>query len=277
MILYRTKGGFKIAEIWYDLAKKPDRKVDVLRCRFVPEVLKNAFSVEEKYTLITDLSKTREELFSLIHKNTRYEINRAKDRDNIECFTFMEQPDQHEGSNQHEENKHKLLQYVEFFNVFAASKRRTRIYASEFEEFSRCGVLCIRCAVKDSQPLVMHAYIVSDGIARLYQSASHFRNREEQESRNLTGRANRLLHWDDMIYFKDRGFSLYDYGGVYAGHTDREKLAIAQFKLAFGGFKRQEYMYIVPYSLPGYVSVFLHAIHRLTEKSFWTLKKLLPR
>jgi hypothetical protein len=277
MILYRTKGGFKVAELWYTLSEKPEKKVDVLRCRFVPEVLRNAFSVEEKHTLITDLSKTREELFSLIHKNTRYEINRAKDRDGVECFTFLEQPDLNERLPQHEEDKNKLRRYVEFFNVFAASKRRDRIDPSEFDEFVRRGALCIRSASKDSQPLVMHAYIVSDGIARLYQSASHFRDREEQESRNLTGRANRLLHWDDMLYFKDRGLSVYDYGGVYAGHTDREKLAIAQFKLAFGGAKKREYVYIAPLSLPGYVSVFLHAIHRIAEKSFWALKRFLPR
>jgi hypothetical protein len=45
MIFYRTKWGFKVAELWYDLAEKSDRKVDVLRCRFVPSVLKNSFSV----------------------------------------------------------------------------------------------------------------------------------------------------------------------------------------------------------------------------------------
>jgi hypothetical protein len=268
MILYRTKGGFKIAELWYTLSENPNKKVDVLRCRFVPKVLRNAFSVEEKYTLITDLSKTREELFSLIHKNTRYEINRAKDRDGIECFTFFDR---------NEENRSKLLQYIEFFNIFAASKRRMPVRPVEFDEFCGNGMLCIRCAVKDSQPLVMHAYIVSNDIVRLHQSASHFRDSEDQESRNLIGRSNRLLHWDDILYFKERGLSLYDYGGVYAGHTDREKLAIAQFKLAFGGVKRREYMYIVPLSLPGYFSVFLRAIHRFADKFFRGLKRFLPR
>jgi hypothetical protein len=268
MIFYRKKGGFRIAELWYDLSEKPDRKVDVLRCRFVPELVKNVFSVEEKYTLVTDLSKPLEELFSCIHKNTRYEINRARDKDHIECFTFLEQ---------NEENRDKLRQYVEFFNVFAASKRRTRIEPQEFAELCSNGALCIRCAVQDSRPLVMHAYVVSGDIARLHQSASHFREREDQESRNLTGRANRFLHWDDMIYFKNQGFSLYDYGGVYAGQTDREKLAIAQFKLAFGGVKRREYLYIVPVSPAGYFSVFLHAIHRSGEKFLWALKKIVPR
>jgi hypothetical protein len=268
MIFYRKKGGFRIAELWYDLSEKPDRKVDVLRCRFVPKVLKNAFSVEEKYTLITDLSMPEEELFSRIHKNTRYEINRARDKDHVECFTFLEP---------NEENRDKLLQYIEFFNVFASSKRRTRIEPSEFEEFCRHGAWCIRCAARDSRPLVMHGYVVSGGIARLHQSASHFRDSDDQESRNLTGRANRFLHWDDMIYFKGRGFSLYDYGGVYAGQADREKLAIAQFKLAFGGVTRREYLYILPVSPAGYFSVFLHALYRFAEKSLWAFKKLVSR
>ncbi|MDR2210657.1 MAG: hypothetical protein LBO65_04210 [Spirochaetaceae bacterium] len=277
MIFYRTKGGFKVAELWYDPLEKPAKKVDVLRCRFVPTVAKNAFSVEEKYTLVTDLSKPQEELFSRIHKNTRYEINRAQGRDGIDCFTFFEPQEQHGEAGMDKENKRKLLQYVEFFNGFAASKRRTPVDPGEFDQFCSAGALYIRCAAKDSQPVVMHAYIVSDGIARLHQSASHFRDREDQESRNLTGRANRLLHWDDMLYFKNRGILFYDYGGVYGGHTDREKLAIAQFKLAFGGVKKREYIYIVPVSAAGYFSVFLHAIHRLAEKSVWALKRFLFR
>jgi lipid II:glycine glycyltransferase (peptidoglycan interpeptide bridge formation enzyme) len=264
VIFYRQKKGFKIAEIWYSLQEPMDKKVDVLRCRYVPNLRKNAFSVEKKYTLITDLSKSEEELFSLIRKNTRYEIKRARDKDTIKCSTFLER---------NEANREKLLQYIDFFNLFAASKRRTLIHPSEFDEFCGNGTLCIRTAAKDSQILVMHSYIVSDGIARLYQSASHFRDNNDQEFKNLTGRANRLLHWDDIIFFKNQSLAYYDYGGVYAGNKDREKLAIAQFKLAFGGTKRQEYLYIVPVSLLGVFSVFLHAIHRICEKSFWLFKR----
>ncbi|GHU12783.1 hypothetical protein FACS1894161_1730 [Spirochaetia bacterium] len=264
MIYYRGKNGVKIAEIWYNPDERPGEAIDVIRYRFVPEILKKAFSVEEKHTLILDLSKTAEDLFSLFRKNTKYEINRAKERDAVVCGTFFERG---------EDNNEKLAKYLDFFNAFAQSKNRTPCTLDEFGCYIKNGSFCVRCAEKDSQFLVMHAYIVSDGRARLHQSASHFRNVDDAEFRNLAGRANRLLHWDDMLYFKALGIQYYDFGGLYLGSTDKEKILIAQFKQAFGGEVLREYLYLSPVSILGWLSIFPHALHRIYEKTVWRLEK----
>jgi lipid II:glycine glycyltransferase (peptidoglycan interpeptide bridge formation enzyme) len=264
MIYYRKKNGINISEIWYNLNEKPEEKTDIIRYKYVPDLLKHAFSIEEKFTLIFDLSKSEEELFSPIHKTTKYQINRAKERDGITCSTFFEQG---------EKNKEKLLEYIDFFNTFAETKSRTACTPGEFEPFLQNSVLCVRAAEKDSQILVMHSYIVSDGKARMHQSASHFRSSNDTEWRNIVGRANRLLHWDDMLYFKSGGTAYYDFGGIYLGTEQNEKSLIAKFKSAFGGERLHEYLYIVPVSFLGWLSIFPHAVHRILEKILWHFKK----
>ena len=52
---------------------------------------------------------------------------------------------------------------------------------------------------------------------------------------NLVGRAHRLHHWHDMLYFKAQGVALYDLGGVYPGVEDKKQANIAKFKRSFGG------------------------------------------
>ena len=47
---------------------------------------------------------------------------------------------------------------------------------------------------------------------RLLYSASHFRATSDSGERNRIGRANRLLHWHEIITLKDLGFELYDLG-----------------------------------------------------------------
>jgi hypothetical protein len=69
---------------------------------------------------------------------------------------------------------------------------------------------------------------------RLLFSASHFRGQGETALRSLIGRANRLLHWRDLVAFKQQGFNCYDWGGWHAG-TEEVLVRINQFKESFGG------------------------------------------
>ena len=69
----------------------------------------------------------------------------------------------------------------------------------------------------------------------LFYSASLFRELDNSAIRNRIGRANRLLHWQDMLHFKAGGISVYDFGGWYAGDSDLERLRINKFKEEFGG------------------------------------------
>jgi lipid II:glycine glycyltransferase (peptidoglycan interpeptide bridge formation enzyme) len=250
---YRKKGGVAIAEIWYNSEEQPEKKVDLIKYRFVEKKQKRASSLEELFTLVLDLKNDDEKLFARIGKSTRYEINRARERDNIECYTFL---------GQDEKNREKAARYIDYFNEFTSQKNRSEIDFSDLEQFINNNTLCIRCAASADRSVVfsMHAYVVSDGRARLHQSSSHFRKSDNSEFRRLIGRANRLLHWDDMVYFKNTGLAYYDFGGWYGGQRDKEKLAINEFKESFGGEKHQEYSYLVPKTFLGITAAGGHGI-----------------
>jgi hypothetical protein len=196
VIYYKEKHGTKMAEIWYNYNERPAGKVDVLRYKYVMERKEKAASFEELWTFLLDLEKPEAELFSHVRKNTRYEINRARNKDNIEHTALLEKG---------EKNEEKLNRYIAFFNAFADSKQRSRIRFSDLEQFYNNGTLCVRSASVGNEPLTMHAYVISDNTARLYQSSSLFRDSQDGEYRNLVGRANRFLHWEDMLYVKRMG------------------------------------------------------------------------
>jgi lipid II:glycine glycyltransferase (peptidoglycan interpeptide bridge formation enzyme) len=267
MIYYRKKSISRIAEVWYNFDEKPSKKADVLRYKFVSEKPKRASSFEELYTLLLDLEESEEVLFARIRKNTRYEINRAKNKDKINCITFLQED---------EKNEDKLMQYIAFFNAFANSKGRSHVFFSDIESFYDSGTFCIRYVETEDDILTMHAYVVSDNTARLYQSSSLFRTSDDAEYRAMIGRANRLLHWDDMIYFKAMGLKWYDFGGWYGGSastgTYKEQLLINQFKESFGGIKKQEYSFILPATFRGKIAVWSHSTIKLLRKCIKSLK-----
>ena len=50
----------------------------------------------------------------------------------------------------------------------------------------------------------------------------------------MVGRANRLLHYTDMLFFKNHGSKIYDWGGI----SDSEEIRnITDFKSRFGGIE----------------------------------------
>ena len=71
--------------------------------------------------------------------------------------------------------------------------------------------------------------------------------------RNKIGRANRLLHWHEILTLKNLGFRLYDLGGIPLDSSDAAKNSIAQFKLEFGGRLVVEYSGLVPTNILGKV------------------------
>jgi lipid II:glycine glycyltransferase (peptidoglycan interpeptide bridge formation enzyme) len=246
---------------------QPDRRIDVLRYKYVADRKERAASFEELWTLLIDLGETEDELFSHIRKNTRYEINRARNKDAIESAALLEKG---------EKNEEKLKQYIDFFNAFADSKNRSHIDFSDIEQFYNGETLCVRfahfarSASAGDEPLTMHAYVISDNTARLHQSSSLFRASEDSEYKNLVGRANRLLHWEDMLYFKKDGVRWYDFGGWYGGaatsQSYREQLLIDQFKESFGAEKKREYSFIESASFLGKIAVSVHSVIDAVKK-----------
>ncbi|WP_394754276.1 hypothetical protein [Crenothrix sp.] len=142
----------------------------------------------------------------------------------------------------------KIDEFVSFHNAFANSKKIWLTSKSRIEEMG--DNIKMSFATLNGQTLAVHSYLVDEevGIARLLHSASN--RLDENIDKNLTGRAGKLLTYKDIIFFKEAGYKIMDFGG-YADNTEDKSLkGINEFKLSFGGEKVTCVNY---YSIPHYV------------------------
>lgn len=163
---------------------------------------------------LTDFDET-----SLLHsfaKNTTYEIKRAMK----EAISF--------------EIETSLDTFLNFYNSFARGKGLKEL-GVDMRDYG--NQLLITKAVYDNEPLVMHSYIYDNTFkrVRLLHSASLFRNEHDNNKRSLIGRANRHLHYKDMLFFLEKNYKAYDLGGYAFGTDDPQRIKINEFKDSFRG------------------------------------------
>lgn len=131
---------------------------------------------------------------------------------------------------------------AEFDTAYAEMHRQKQMADSSvlpyLQSMVASNVLAISVAYIEGKPVAYHGYVTGDGIARLLYSVSVFRGCEDNALRNAIGRANRLLHYEDMLRFKELGYTVYDWGG-YA--TDPALENINSFKAGFGGSLASRY------------------------------------
>jgi hypothetical protein len=135
--------------------------------------------------------------------------------------------------------------FISFYNDFALSKGLSQLKRKDIEFFNES--LVITCAKKNNNDtIVYHTYLTDESIkrVRLLHSVSkiHLLNNDNNE-RNLIGRANKFLHFKDMEYFNLKGFKLFDFGGYSYGTNDRALQGINKFKDSFGGELIEESIY----------------------------------
>lgn len=191
------------------------------------------------YTKIVSLEEMEKDILDKFTKNTKYEINRAK----------------REGVDFKIENN--LDNFVDFYNDFAQSKKLKLL--NNIEKYK--DYLVVTEAVFENEILSMHSYLADkdSGRIRLLHSASQFRNVEDNKMKNLIGMANRMLHFDDMCYFKSQGFKEYDLGGYAYDTKDNVLESINKFKDSFGGKLVKE---IELQSIPFFVLNKLYSIYK---------------
>ncbi len=221
MILFRLRG-VRITEAWFD-EPAPSAGADVVYYVQRPAPIPGIPN-QEKHTLLMDLEWDEEALFAAVNADSRTKIRRARDKDGITCASVPT-------------DSTNLSSFCEFYKRFAEDKGLNPAARPYLEALIAAGRLDLSqaCDPSNGEVLVWHAHLVSSGRARLLYSASLFRESEDNQRRNMIGRANRLLHWQDAIRFKGLQFSTYDWGGWYAGDTDDAKLQINRFKKEFGG------------------------------------------
>ena len=243
MIAYR-KGPLRVIETWFD---EPAQAVgaDILRCiqRSQPTA---AGIATQFYTLLIDLSDEPEKLLAKMNKETRYEIRRAEEKDRIQCQMWR--------ATTHSS----LNDFRSFYDRFAAERALAPANHEKLQKFADRSELVLSIAqVEDGRSLVWHSYYRAEQRLRLLHSATYSQS-DNSISRALLGRANRYLHWRDILQFHADGARFYDFGGWYEG-TDPKRSAINRFKQGFGGEVALNYNCLCGLTLIGSATVWMHS------------------
>jgi lipid II:glycine glycyltransferase (peptidoglycan interpeptide bridge formation enzyme) len=242
MIFYK-KRSLRFAELWFD-EPGPDGTVDVLIYNQA-SVPPDGVAAEEKTTIVIDLTQPTDALLTAVQKDTRADVRRAQ-RDGVLCCEI----DTHDQAARHD--------FYEYYDSFAQQKGLNALDRPRMETLAADERLSITAAVDAAgQKIVYHAYVVCGTRARLLYSASQLYTASAPRMKSFIGRANRMLHWEDILLFKAKRFAAYDLGGWYAGEFDADRLRINRFKEEFGGKKLKEYSATAGVSLAGRFAVFI--------------------
>ncbi len=211
--MIQTKSRFKVLKLY---AEKVPLK-DKLGLSFYSayEGKDTTFMMKKiKKTIVIDLTLSEEELLMALKSNTRNEVRKGIK----EGFIVEEVKD--------------IESFVEYYNNFAAEKNLETISANDITKYPK--VLLNKCTL-NGNILTMHANIVDEKkkIVRLLYSAS-IRFDAGVDRKNV-GISNRLLHYKELLLFKEAGYTLYDFGGINEDPNDKEQYNISQFKKGFGG------------------------------------------
>lgn len=192
--------------------KQIEKHMDIVEYNYLmsdEEEISRAFSniceYSKQTTLTTNLKQDEDKLFEKIEKNGRYEIRRAE-REQVVFFHYDASIE-----------RAILEKVIDFYNQFVDTKEELSFKLSYewIEPFLMQNAFWCTMAVKDEEILAVHLYYCDDARVRLWYSASLFRNKNDVQKKNEIGRANRFLHWKDICSFKEMGFSVYDWGGLF--------------------------------------------------------------
>lgn len=174
------------------------------------------FVRESCRTMTVDLTRSEDALLAQISKGVQYKIRRAQ-REGIVCA-----------------HGRPMDEFIHFHQqMFEAGGRKVTSARVMQRAAAMC---CVTRAVHGEETMAMHCYLLDGGRrARMWHSASRYVMEDSSETRNLIGRANRLLHLESMLHFKRQGYRTYDFGGYASANSDSKKQNINNFKDGFCG------------------------------------------
>jgi lipid II:glycine glycyltransferase (peptidoglycan interpeptide bridge formation enzyme) len=226
-------------EVWYDEEPSRDCAVDIVIYRQRRAPIANARRHTPVLSLFTDLSIGEDAIADNFSKDCRYQIRRAESKDAFR-IEFITEPG------------NRLDEFHAFYDAFAEQKSLEPSDRQWLRAASDARQLLLTSAVQNDEALVWHAYLLCGQVARIQYSASCFRNRQS-DYRTLVGRANRWLHWQDILRLKTMGIGRYDWGGLFQDESTAERAGINRFKKGFGGQPERSYDCSVPVTVKGRV------------------------
>lgn len=213
--------------VFYD-EETPRTGADIVRYRHRPNAPEGIVCSPQS-TLLVDLSRPEEDLLAGAKKDLRYEIRRAG-RDGVTCAVA--------------DARYPAVrrQVCAFGAEWAQQRGRDMPDADWYELLGEAGMLDLSSAAgPDGGVLVWHVHYVAARHARLVAMYTHRLGMEQASLRQLVGRANRLLHWENIVRFRGAGLAVYDFGGWYDGTDDEALLKVNAYKEEFGGARAVQF------------------------------------
>lgn len=203
-----------------------------------PSFLLKLMRHRQHHTVIVDITKNPEEILQGCKSNTRNEIRRAE-REGV-SFGYIDS----------------LQEFVDYYNAFAVEKNLPMITRNNVEKYG--GNMIITKCMFEGKILSMHASLIDKETGRsslLYSASIRL---AEGVDRKLIGMANRYLHYQDFLAFKERGCVSYDFSGVCNDPNQPEKYNIGLFKKSFGGEEVDQesyssYPFLLAYALKRFI------------------------
>lgn len=240
-------GILSVERVWFETEE--ERKTDVTRITRVdlPETDKWYVCNEKAYTVMSNLSLSEEELLKGMRKKVRYEVTRAEKEelaysiyDSEELKKCIEVVDQFEKA---------YLHFASSFDNKIVLKAYSR---KKIDLYIQNNCLLLTCMKKENLT-VYHMYVFDKNETVLIYSVSDFR--DDNIDNNLAGRANKLLHFYDMKYFKTLGLQRYDWGNISSKDNPN---GIDNFKISFGGVVQDKYNILIGNTLLGKIFVLVY-------------------
>lgn len=183
---------------------------------------------ELQRTAVTDLTKSEEELFSLVTKSIRNHVNRSK-RENVQIAVYRDAA----------ELEPVLKDFAEMYHGMFLEKGMPDRFleVNELQAYAAQGALVVSTASIDGDVVRFNAYIHNGSQARALYSCSQFRS-VEKDVYQAIGRAGEYLDWMDLLYCKQMGVTEFDWGGIT---SFEEPNSIDKYKMKFGVEFREYY------------------------------------
>lgn len=245
--------GIPVERIWYwdgQQALEPAPCAQLLRyLRLTPEaahMLKGFRSIDRADTLVSDLTQCEDEIFGKMDRTFRYHIRRAQ-KESPELSVYRAEDISRDESILAEFR----TAYMHFCDAAGNQQLKKGYSADRIRALIETdGLILTRGIIGNAK--VFHLYVTDGRTAVMRYSASDFRDAEVDNA--LAGRLNKLLHWNDMCYFKSTGYQYYDWGNVSTANRE-EYNGIDTFKARFGGDPTVVYNVFVANGLIGAAAI----------------------
>ncbi|NMC26862.1 MAG: hypothetical protein GYA42_01815 [Syntrophomonadaceae bacterium] len=240
------KKGISITHVWFmeETDKLPAIKTDIFYIHDSPidRIETGPAVILPHRTLISDLNRSEEALSRSISRKCRQMVKQAE-QDGITAIVY---------SSRELRNKENLLkEFGSSHDKVYEQKGIQAIFNHDLvKKYIEADMLIVSVASFGGKNIAFHSYIISDQFARGLYSVSNYR--ENGPDRHIVVKANTYLHYKDLLHFRKKGLSVYDWGGV---QSFDEPSGIDRFKMKFGGQRRTNYNIIAGQSVVGKATV----------------------